>query len=235
MKIRHPIAIRLASLLCSGAIRAWLGTQDYRFLADDPEAVPWRRKRPGLYLFWHEMLLFPAYTHARQGFAVLISQHRDGELISQVLKMLGGRTIRGSAQRRGGAAALRKILKRRSALHLAIVPDGPRGPRRVVKTGPLYIASRTGMPVIPIGFAFDGCYRTGNWDRMALPRLGRAARCVGGVPMHVPGKLDRAELEPYRVRAQAAMDDVQARAEKLAAGGQTGGPLMGLAQARRGG
>ena len=230
MKISHPLAIRFVSLLSSWVLRAWLGTLDYWFLADHPDCVPWRRKRPGLYLFWHEMLLFPTYTHARQGFAVLISQHRDGELIAQILHMLGGEAIRGSATR-GGVTALRRILKNRGDFHLAIVPDGPRGPRRLVKTGPIYIASRTGMPVIPIGFAYDNCIRVNNWDHTALPRLGKAARCVAGAPINVPDGLGRHELEPYRLRVQAAMDDVQQRAEKLAADGRSGRPLLSLAQA----
>ena len=219
MKISNPIVIKLASLLSSWILRLWLSTQEYGFWVDDPDSIPMRRKQPGLYLFWHEMLLFPAYTHSRQGIAVLISRHRDGEWIAETLRMLGGRAIRGSTSR-GGAVAVRRMLEYVRERHLAITPDGPRGPRRVVQAGAIYVASRSGMPVIPLGFALGGCFRLWSWDRMALPRPGRAARCVVGTPIDVPPDLDRDGLELYRRHVQEAMDDVQQRAERLAEDGK---------------
>ena len=155
MKLSHPIAMRFASLVLSGVIRGWLGTLDIRtFLAEgtDPLGVPKR-----IYLFWHEMMLLPAYAYARMGIATLISRHRDGELIAQVVGMLGGQAIRGSTSRgrdRGGAAAVRELLRPRRHRHLCITPDGPRGPRRVVDVGAVYLASRSGMPLVPVGMGF---------------------------------------------------------------------------------
>lgn len=227
MKLSHPIAIKLAALLSSWVIRLWMGSQDYRFCVDDPEGIPSRRTRPGIYLFWHEMMFFPAYTHARAGFTVLVSQHRDGQLIGQIFRMLGGRAICGSTTS-GGAVAVRRMLRSAGVQHLAVTPDGPRGPRRQVQMGAIYVASRSGLPLIPIGFAFDRCFRMANWDRTALPRLSRPARCVIGTPIPIPQNLDRGGLLEYRLRVQIAMDDVQARAEQLAADPRPGLPLLSL-------
>lgn len=232
MRISNPIVIKLVSLLSSWILRLWMSSQDYGFWADDPQALPTRRKQPGLYVFWHETLLFPAYTHARQGIAVLISRHRDGEWIAETLRMLGGRAIRGSTSR-GGTAAVRRMLEHAQECHLAITPDGPRGPRRVVQIGAIYIASRSGMPVIPVGFALGGCLRLWSWDRMAFPRPGRAGRCVVGRPIDVPADLNRAGLETYRLRIQAALDDVQRRAERLADHGRWAKDMLRLRHVRR--
>jgi lysophospholipid acyltransferase (LPLAT)-like uncharacterized protein len=114
------------------------------------------------------------------------------------------------------------------AAHLAITPDGPRGPRRVVQLGAVYLASRTGMPLVPMGLAFDRPWRAPSWDRMAIPRPWHAARCVLAQPMDVPADLDDDGLEQYRLKVQAALDDAQARAEALAAGAPPPGRLLSL-------
>ena len=228
----NPAVVKLISLMASWVVRLWLGMTDIRFAFDDPSSIPHRMKRRGVYLFWHETILFPAYTHARHGIAILVSRHRDGELITQVVRMLRGRAIRGSTTR-GGAAALRGMMRETRSPHLAITPDGPRGPRRTMQIGAVYLASRTGMPLVPVGCAAHDCWRIPSWDRMMLPRPGRAVRLVVGRAIDVPDGLDREGLQQARRRVQAAMDDVQQRAERLAAGQKRGTPLLMPAQITR--
>jgi len=215
MKISHPIAIKLVSLLGSWVLRLWLKTQDYWFCMDDPDSDPnWTDKR-NIYLFWHEMMLFPLATHCGPEFAMLVSRHRDGELISQVMRMFQGRTVRGSTSR-GAVAGLLGMMRGQAARHLGITPDGPRGPRRVVQEGAIYLASRTGMPLVPVGFAFGDCWRVGSWDRMALPRPFRLAVSIAARPVSVPAEIDREGIQTVRREIQQAMDGVQQRAEDLA-------------------
>lgn len=227
MKLSHPIAIRLVSLILSGVIRGWLGTLSIRGVFSR-DAYPLRGPRR-IYLVWHEMMLLPAYAYARLGVTTLISRHRDGELIAQVMAFLGGRTIRGSTSHgrdRGGAAAIREMVRLDRYGHLGITPDGPRGPRRVVNVGAVYLASRSGMSLVPVGMAFDRPWRANGWDRMALPRPFTRARTVAGPLIHVPPDLNIDELEPWRRRVQEVFDDVQGRAEALAAGAPCDEPLL---------
>jgi len=217
VKLTNPLVVKLVGLLASWVIRLWLGTTQIRFILDDPSSAPQRMKRRGVYLFWHETILFPAYTHARHGIAILVSRHRDGELITQVVRMLRGRAIRGSTTR-GGAAALRGMMRDTRSPHLAITPDGPRGPRRVMQIGAVYLASRAGMLLVPVGFAARDGWRVPSWDGMIVPKPGRPVGVVVGEPIDVPDGLDREGLQRVRRRVQAAMDDVQRRAERLAAG-----------------
>jgi len=219
MKITHPIAIKLLSLLGSWVLRLWLKTQDYWFYIDDPHCDPNWTDRRNIYLFWHETMLFPLATHCGPDFAILVSRHRDGELISQVMRMFQGRTVRGSTSR-GAVAGLLGMLRGNPARHLGITPDGPRGPRRVVQEGAIYLASRTGMPLVPLGFAFGDCWRAGSWDRMALPRPFKPAVCVAGCPVDVPADIDREGIQDMRQKIQEMMDSVQQRAEDLAEGGK---------------
>jgi len=216
MKISHPIAIKTVSLLGSWVLKLWLRTQDYWFCLEDPDSDPNWTDRRNIYLFWHEMMLFPLITHCGPDFSILVSRHRDGELITQVMRMFQGKTVRGSTSR-GAVAGLLGMMRNQPSRHLGITPDGPRGPRRVVQDGAVYLSSRTGMPLVPVGFAFDGCRRAGSWDKMALPRPFRRAVCVAGSGVIVPGDLDREGIEAFRVTVQEEMDRVQKRAEDLAA------------------
>lgn len=216
IRLNHPAVLKLVSLLIAWLLRLWLVTLEIKFVLDERRAMQ-RGARPRLYLFWHEMLLLPAYAHARQGISVLVSRHHDGELIAQVVRLLGGRTIRGST-RRGGARAMREMIRRGRIGDVAITPDGPRGPRRVVQAGSVFLASRAGMALVPVGLAFEDPWRVPSWDRMALPRPFSRARCVVGRAIEVPPDVPFEQLEGWRQRVQVAMDDVQARAEALVDG-----------------
>jgi len=215
MKISHPIAIKTASLLGSWVLRLWLNRVDYWIRMETPESDPCSPGDGNIYLFWHEMMLFPLISHCGPDFSILVSRHRDGELITQIMRMFQGKTVRGSTSR-GAAAGLLEMMRRRPSRHLGITPDGPRGPRRVMQDGAIYLASRTGMPLVPAGFGYDNCWRVGSWDKMALPRPFRRGVAVVATPIIVPGGLDRDGIEEYRRIAQQEMDRVQSLAEELA-------------------
>ncbi len=230
MKIRNPLIIRSVALLVSWVVRVWLSTLSYRIVLDDGSTPPRLTMRRGVYLFWHEMLLFPT-AYVGSGFAVLISRHADGELIGQVVRMMGGHAVRGSTNK-AGLTALRTLMRTGRIRHLAITPDGPRGPRRVVQPGAVYLASKTGMPLIVVGFGVRDCWRNRSWDQLAVPKPGTVAAVVLGSALEIPPDLNREGIEFHRQRAQAALDNVQRRAEAIAArgpsraGGVRGTPLV---------
>jgi lysophospholipid acyltransferase (LPLAT)-like uncharacterized protein len=103
--------------------------------------------------FWHgRQLMIPLAYHGRE-IHILISQHRDGELISRIMSRFGYHAVRGSSTR-GGTVALRQLIKLgRSGVDLAITPDGPKGPRYVAQPGVIQIAKVTGLPILPLTFS----------------------------------------------------------------------------------
>jgi lysophospholipid acyltransferase (LPLAT)-like uncharacterized protein len=214
MKLSHPAAIKSAALLISLAVKAWFTTLAPRVSTDDPSVHPHRVARPTLYMFWHEMMLVPAVYWTKSRVPVLSSEHRDGELIVQITRMLGGTSIRGSTNKRG-MRALRQMIRHAKSGHLAITPDGPRGPRRKVSIGSIYLASRAEMQIVPLGFAFSHCWRAKSWDRMAFPKPFGVVQTVSGSPILIPPDVEKDAMGPYLERVQAAMDDVQSRAERM--------------------
>src|SRR5262245_31959256 len=171
MKIRHPALIRALAFLLACVVRLWMRTlrYRYRFLQSDVDPRQRGLTERYIYAFWHENMLLVATRYARPDIYVLISQHADGQLIADVCRHLGFRTVRGSTTR-GGADAVRQMLRLGREAHLAVTPDGPRGPRRKVQQGLVYLAARTGMPIVPIGIGYSKAWRMQSWDRFALPK-----------------------------------------------------------------
>ncbi len=207
MKIRHPWLIALLGFVVAWLVRLWIRTLrfEYRMLHEEDLAPT----RPGLteryvYAFWHENLLLPAYHYARPDVYVLISTHADGQLIAEACRHLGFGLVRGSTTR-GGVEAVRRMLRLGGEGHLAITPDGPRGPRRQVQMGMIYLAARTGMAVVVGGIAYHRPWRMNSWDRFALPRPWSRAACVVMPPVRVPADAGKEELEGYRRQVEDAL------------------------------
>jgi lysophospholipid acyltransferase (LPLAT)-like uncharacterized protein len=206
MKIRHPLLLKVVGFVIACLVRIWIGTVRYRYRPIGPDLTPHRKDLGGryLYAFWHENMLLPAYHYARADIWVLISQHADGEMIAEACRHLGFRVVRGSATR-GGVKAVRQMLRLSEHGHLAITPDGPRGPRRQVQTGLIYLAARTGLPIVVGGMSFRRPWRMNSWDRFALPRPWSSATCVTVPPVVVPADADKEQLEAYRRRVEEAL------------------------------
>ena len=212
MRITNPIAIRSAALGISAVLRLWMSTLELRIRLIHPDSNPMAGRRPMVYAIWHEALLLPTCTYARFGVTALISQHRDGELVANVLQMLGGQAVRGSTTR-GAVPALREMLRQGKGRVLAITPDGPRGPRRIAQAGAIFLASKGGLPIVPCGMASAHCWRAPSWDRMILPRPGTPVRYIMGAPIEIPPDLDRDGIEHYRLMLQERMQQHQEQAE----------------------
>lgn len=145
----------------------------------------------------------------------MISQSADGELIAQVCHHLGLGTVRGSPKR-GGAQALLELLRDDLKSHWAITPDGPCGPRRQVKSGIVLLASRAGLPIVPLGVGFTHAWRARSWDRFAVPRPFSTMIGVLGEPLIVPPDLDADGIEQHRRRVEEALLAATAAAEQRA-------------------
>ncbi len=158
-----------------------------------------------IYVTWHEYLLLPLYLGSDADVCMLLSRHSDGQLLSTTLRHFGIEQVCGS-EGRGGVEALRNLIRVSERKHIALIPDGPRGPRRRVKLGLIYLAARSGLPVVPSGFGLRRPWRLKSWDRFALPRPWSRAAYVVGPPIFVPQNASKFELEHYRSVVQDCLD-----------------------------
>jgi lysophospholipid acyltransferase (LPLAT)-like uncharacterized protein len=220
MRIRNPLAVKFAGLLATSAIRGWMSSLDYRAAFYDPSVDPAHcdGSCQRIYLFWHEYILIPLMLRGHCNLAMLLSRHGDAEILSRVAYHFGFDCVRGST-RRGGVAALRELAARSRHMNLTITPDGPKGPRRVMATGPIFLASKLQMPLVLLGLGYDRPWRVGSWDRFAVPRPFSRARGVVSPEIYLPPDLDRAGLEHYRQEVERLLNRLTVEAEAWAESG----------------
>jgi lysophospholipid acyltransferase (LPLAT)-like uncharacterized protein len=98
---------------------------------------------PAIFCVWHNRLALTMaayYRYVRKlsrtaGLAVMVSASKDGALLSAIFERFGVQPVRGSSSRRGPQALLELTTWAERGYHLAITPDGPRGPCYVVQQG----------------------------------------------------------------------------------------------------
>ncbi len=218
MKIRNRHLIRLAGYTLARSARLLVRTiyGGYTPLGSILNPAHLAGSERYLYSIWHENLLLPAIGFGHPDLAVLVSRHADGQLLSSVARYMGMTVVVGSSGR-GGVDALRRLVDDKAPWrHLAVTPDGPRGPRRVIKPGIIYIAAKTGMKIVPCGVACSRAWRTKSWDGFVIPKPFSHGIGVTAEPIEVPSNLGPNELEPFRLRVQFEMDRLQAVAEHWA-------------------
>jgi len=173
---------------------------------------PWLRLRSQgqslVAAIWHDEMFPMIYLHRDQGVVAVISQSRDGEFVSQVVTRFGFKLARGSS-RRGGVAALvsaRKEMREHQA-DIVVTVDGPRGPRHKVKEGVIYLAARTGAPILPIRVFMSRSFVFRKaWDRFQLPWPGSLCRVVYGEPYHVPREQTSESLQAECLRLEQVLN-----------------------------
>jgi lysophospholipid acyltransferase (LPLAT)-like uncharacterized protein len=214
LKIRNRKVIGVLGRLAALGIRGWFGTVRFRHRSLGPNVNPLSPGFVGhyLYTFWHEYLLVPASQFVGLNVHVLSSKHADGQLSTETCQQLGFKVIRGSSTR-GGTEALRQLIRVSRSSHLAITPDGPRGPRRHVQPGVIFLAARTGMPMVPCGIGVHHGWRANSWDRLVVPIPFTRVMGVWGEPILVPPKVAREGLEEHRLRLEQAMGQMTGLAE----------------------
>ncbi|MCR9245710.1 MAG: lysophospholipid acyltransferase family protein [bacterium] len=155
------------------------------------------KPEPFVAVLWHGRLVppLPVKGHKHRGHGVLVSPSDDGKLAGVALRAFGYRVILGSASR-GGASALRELGDAvREGTPVVITPDGPRGPRHCMNSGPAWLARQTGAPMFGLAVAVDRAWRLKSWDRLVIPKP--FARIVLHYcdPVRVPAETTDLELE----------------------------------------
>lgn len=170
--------------------------------------------------FWHERLpLMPALwllakrRRPANRMHVLISRHRDGRFIADILRSFGASAVHASSSRGGAAGARALIGLLAGGDMVAVTPDGPRGPRRVAAPGVAHIAGLAGVEVLPCGGQTTRRWTLRSWDRMVLPLPFGRGVLVCAAPITVSREGWVASM-PAITRA---LNDVADRADALCA------------------
>jgi hypothetical protein len=205
-----PLAARLMRLLRWSLRVRHVGREH-------PESC-WTNGEPIIMACWHGQLLMMPFVYPGCPATILISQHRDGEYLARIAARLGFQVVRGSATRGGPRAFKQLVTSLREGLNVAITPDGPRGPRRQVKSGVVELARRSRRAILPVAFAAARArVLRRSWDGLFLPVPGSRAAYVWGEPLRVPLETDRQGVAKYQQLLAERLDALTAEAEALCA------------------
>ena len=212
MKTQEKMNWQLRLLVSIGVFIVGILARTWRFDSRNHEG--WHRLKaqgqPVVLVLWHGTLLPLSYWHRDQGISVLVSEHRDGEIIARVLHAWGCRTVRGSTTRGGGRALLAMIAELGRGHVVAVTPDGPRGPAHVFQPGALVAANRAGVPIVAIAITVRRAWRLNSWDQFIIPKPFARITVAYGDPVMVNGASPR-EAATDITRFESVMRDAQER------------------------
>ncbi|HEU4437868.1 MAG TPA: lysophospholipid acyltransferase family protein [Methylomirabilota bacterium] len=217
MKIPHAFARSAGPVVGSFGLRALART--LRVRREEAAVAPlWAAGTAVIYAVWHGRVLMLPYLYGHRGCSVLASRSRDGEIVARLIERFGLESVRGSSTR-GGGEALRLLTRRlRRGREVVVVPDGPVGPREVLKPGVIALARLSGAPIVPMAVGASREWRLRSWDEFRIPKP--FARCVMrfGEPIRVPADADRAAQEAARKEVEAALRGVTWQVDEEARG-----------------
>ncbi len=165
--------------------------------------------------YWHGRLLMLTCAWVYDPVLnLLISEHRDGQLISKTVSHLGLATISGSTNR-GGDRALREMIRalRRGEM-VGITPDGPRGPRMRASIGVAALARLSGVPVVPITCTARPRKIFRSWDRFMLPKPFCRGLIRWGEPVWPGERMDAEATDAFRQRIEDVLNEMTMEADR---------------------
>ncbi len=169
-----------------------------------------------IFAFWHgRTILLPSYLEQNGNYYSVVSQHSDGQLISDFLAKSGSKLIRGSSSK-GGSKVIRNVITalKEPNTYIAIVPDGPRGPNMQVNGSVIDIARLANTKIVPISISVKKAKFFNSWDHFMLPKLFNHITMEYGEPLVVPKKASAEQIEKLRQKLETELNEITFRLDK---------------------
>jgi lysophospholipid acyltransferase (LPLAT)-like uncharacterized protein len=194
-------------------LAAWTGSCRVETMGHEGYEKARREGKPVIILIWHGRILSVPYLFRKRGVAALVSPSRDGEILARIGEKWGYRAVRGSSSHSvvRAWAEMRQVLRRGG--ELIIVPDGPRGPARELKSGAVRLARDTGALLVPLSFSASRKRFLKSWDRFLLIYPFSKVAAVYGEPVGVPADAGDEALERLRNDLERALIALDAEAD----------------------
>ncbi len=143
-----------------------------------------------IYSTWHENILSLSYYYKKLyykkkvKFSTIISNNQDGRLLASILEKWDMNIISGSSSKKGLSALREAVRELKKGRNLIVTPDGPRGPRRVVKDGIALIGILSGFPIVPVNLFPKKMWRLRSWDKFVIPKPFTKIEVRFGAPLY---------------------------------------------------
>ena len=176
-----------------------------------------KKSEGAIYAFWHGRLIYMAQLrktiplHRNDIVTILISQHKDGELVARLSEKMGMQVVRGSSTR-GGEAGMKALIRAiRKTGYGAVTPDGPKGPRHKAQSGIILLAKLTGYPIMPATYSWKRKKFLSSWDRFLVPFPFSKGILIYGNPIWVDRDADN--LDEYTLTLEEELNRITEEAD----------------------
>ncbi len=185
-----------------------VGREDYeRFRRD---------RKPVILITWHGRIFVVPYFFRKRNIMPLVSPSRDGEIPAVMMDHWGYKTLRGSGSHSVVQEWKVMVRELNSGGEVLIIPDGPRGPNRILKEGCLKLSQATGAYIVPWTFSSSHKKYLKSWDKFLMFRPFSRVVALYGKPFTVDRKLEGDALELIRQKVEVELTAFDALADELA-------------------
>ena len=213
MTLRERFRWALKGNLGKFVLWLWAKTSKIEIEGAEEYARLRREKKPAILLIWHGRLFLAPYFFRGRGIMPLISPSRDGEILTQIVERWGYKVSRGSSSHSVIRAWSEMKNELASGGEVIIVPDGPRGPARILKIGCLRLAQQTGAVLVPFTFSASRRRKLKSWDSFLIfPPFSRV-NALFGDPITIDPSLRGEGLEEERRRIEALLVRLDEKAD----------------------
>lgn len=173
-----------------------------------------KEDKPYVLALWHNKVvatvLALGFVKKRAGLA---SPSADGELISVPLEKLGYKMIRGSSGKDSVKGLVQLIKAVKEGYSIGTPLDGPKGPRFEAKQGMMYVAQKSGSPMVFMGAAYSKKWvLSKTWDKCQIPKPFSKVVCVISEPFYIEKSIP---VEDYKEIVEKKLNDINEVAENL--------------------
>jgi len=214
--LKRLINLRIFPYIGLFIVKIISSTYRFRMINPEIERDILKRGQIPIYASWHQRF-FPGITlfASRKPISIMISQSKDGELISRIVNVLGWCPVRGSSSK-GGRQALREIKKLvQEGYKIGHIVDGPTGPLGVVKPGLLLIARASGMPIVPVIISAEKKWVFNSWDRFMVPKPFSRVVIRFSDEIRVPKKMQHSDFEEKRLFIENTLKNLYVETDSI--------------------
>ncbi len=199
-----------------GKMILWLWAKSTRMTILGKEEYERLRKagKPVIFLVWHGRIFLVPYFFRQRGIMPLVSPSQDGEIAARIMSRWGYQIVRGSSSHAIIKAwnQMKEELQRGG--EVIIVPDGPRGPNRIMKLGGLKLGQEAAAYLIPFTFSTSKKKILRSWDNFLIFYPFSKVVAIYGKPFLVDPSLKEDDLEKERQKIENFMIQLDKRADK---------------------
>lgn len=204
--LKHPVIMTLLSMLIAAYIRFAYHTSHVTRVIPQSAQPYARGEKNAIYVFWHgRMLLMPMMRPPGRPIHIMISHHRDGELIARAMHRFSFGTVRGSSSKGAVKVSNDTLTALSAGDNVSITPDGPRGPFQIAAKGAVSLAKIAQVPVVAVSFSASRRRRIASWDRFLLAYPFSRMEFRVAEPIFIPQNADDEALERYRAQMESTL------------------------------